>query len=218
MDTFFGHPRPEIVCASRIDLRVPIAPGLNPHGRPIKVWTGASDAEESAVQLAICEHPLLCKAIRSRQLAPDGFLTLKGTLTHSEGTQNVVTLEIEFQFIQLDSRGSVGDTDWMQKAFDTYVKAMTDLKKSHDDAMSKMSEAFSNGMGKITKHSKDMGKVARKLEKDRAALHAALIHALAQKPQAQSNQGKSTLEQGIQALTLIKGFADKPTNGGNTDV
>lgn len=219
MDTFFGHARPEIVCASRIDLRVPISPTQGPNGRPLKVWTGTSDAEESLVYLAICENPLLAKVIRSRKLAPDGFVMLKGTLTHSEGQQNVQTLDIEIQYVELDPKTAAsGEIEWMHKAFETYVKAMTELKKTHDEAMGRMSEAFSNGMGKITKHSKDIGKVARKLEKDRAALNAALIKAISEKAAPAQPATKSTLETGIQALTLLKDFGKDTPEGGKSEV
>lgn len=219
MDTFFGHPRPEIVCSSRIDLRVPLSASQGPHGRPIKVWTGSSDAEESQVYLAICENALLARLVRSRKLAPEGFLMLKGTLSHEEGPQAIQKLDLDFQYVELDSRGAGSlDTEWMQKAFDTFVRGMTELKKTHDDGMARMSEAFSSGMGKITKHSKDIGKVARRLERDRASLNAALLRVLENKS-PQATGVKSTLETGIQALTLLKDFSPKGGNdGGKTEV
>lgn len=222
-DTFFGCPRPAVTCQARIEVKIPASRHRAQVGRPIRVWTGNSDADESAAHLAICENEVLGRIIRDRRLSTDGSCTLQGKLTFFDGTQVIDKYDIDVFYIEVESKDSIGrEHEVMQKLFEQYSTTMKDMKQSYDSSMAKMtesfgkiseafgkmSEGFSEGLGKISKQNAQIGKITARLERDRRKLNEALITVVSTAKQPAERES-ITLDTCIRGLALLKG------SGGN---
>lgn len=190
----------------------------------MRVWTGSSDADESAAHLAICENEVLGRLIRDRRLVTDGSCTLQGKLTFFDGTQVIDKYDIDIFYIEIEAKESIGrEHEVMQKLFEQYSTTMRDMKQSYDSSMAKMtesfgkmseafgkmSEGFSDGLGKISKQNAQIGKLTTRLERDRRKLNEALIKVVSNSKQPAERES-ITLDTCIRGLALLKG------SGGNS--
>lgn len=230
MDTLFGCQRPEYVCQARIEIKLPAADGrLATVGRPLKIWEGPSDTEESLIHGLICEHRILSGMIRERKIAPDGHCTLQGRLTFLDKSQVIAKHDIEVVWVSLTSASHDNreGTEILIRIFDTYNRAMTEIRESHEKSLasisehftrsySRMSKAFAAGMGKISEQSATIGTLANEIQKDREGLNAALLRVLSDPDRGVKRESTPTLETAIKGLTLLKDFGQRSDASGTS--
>lgn len=228
MDTLFGCQRPEYVCQARIEIKLPAADGRPATvGRPLKIWEGPSDTEESLIHGLICEHRILSGMIRERKIAPDGHCTLQGRLTFLDKSQVIAKHDIEVVWVSLTSAShdTREGTEILIRIFDTYNRALTEIRESHEKSLasisehftrsySRMSKAFAAGMGKISEQSATIGTLANEIQKDREGLNAALLRVLSDPDRGVKRESTPTLETAIKGLTLLKDFGQRSDTSG----
>lgn len=224
----WGVPRPDVTCMARVELRLPAAGGKASMGRPWKVWQGSSDTDESLIHAAICENQLLAKILMQRKvLGQDGSTMLSGKLTFYDSSQTISRHDIEVWYVSLESSDSGhGDkqAEQMHQLFVAYSNAMVEVKKSTDEHVAKLGEGFSHmaksfseGLGKLSEHGAQLGKLTRKLERDRRKLSQALL-AVATKANKQQTPPQSGIDTAIKAVNLIKGIASTKQSGTDTAI
>lgn len=229
MDKLFGVARPEHVIQARIELKVPTGLEKNLGGRPLKVWTGSTDADEVEVHYAICQNPILSKLIKHRRLAPEGVVTLHGRLVMWDEAQVIKDNPIEIDWIDVGmSRGPDETAVTIKELFDLVVRSVAELKQNYADhvasvnanagqhlaavvnsstqAIAKVSEAFSAGLGKMSEQGKELGQFTRDLAEDRKQLNAALLTAITEQKRA-PGPPSSPMDTVIKGISMLQGFA-----------
>lgn len=222
---FFGATRPLTVVSARIEIKVPVAPSKPSLGRPFKVWSGMSDADEAQVYTLISDSKILNKLLNDRKLLSDGSCALEAILHFIDGNQIVLRHEFTFDYFALNLDGSSESiTAFTQKVLEVYAQQLSDIRENHremmkaqSDTFGRMAEAFSSGLGKVSKHNKGLNRIARKLETDRAKLTEALLKLSSERgATAQASGSPSKLMTGIEAIKLLTSLKDKPgSSSGN---
>lgn len=229
----FGVERPDVVCMARVEIKLPTsARGKPSAGRPMKIWTGSSDADESLIHLAVCENEVLRRLLKDRRaLSSDGSATLQGKLTFFDNSQTISKHDIEVYYVGIEPEESnTRPAEVMQQLFIQYSNAMRDVKSSTDAQLAKISEGFgqiahafgtlaqgfSDGMGKISEQTKEISKLTKRLERDRRKLSQALL-SVASRPKAEQRRSDThTLELTLRAISLLRGFNDDKGGGSSS--
>jgi len=218
----FGIARPDIVCTCRVEVKLPAGGGKSAAGRPFKVWQGLSDADEATIHSSICDNPILARLLKERKaLGTDGSITLSAILIYIDGKQLIERHDIEILYLEMDGSGNNGlekQAELYNQLFQSYSQAMIEVKKSTDVHMAKMSEgfgtmatAFAEGISKISEHGQQLGKLSRKLERDRRKLTTTLL-AMANKSAKAQAPPSSPLDTAIKTIGLIKTLAGDQTD------
>lgn len=224
----WGVPRPDVTCMARVEIRLPGAGGKASMGRPWKVWQGSSDTDETLIHATICENQLLAKIINQRKvLGQDGSTILSGKLSFFDSTQTISRHDIEIWYISLEApEPGSGDkqAEQLHQLFVAYSHAMVEVKKSTDEHVAKLGEGFSSmaksfseGLGKLSEHGAQLGKLTRKLERDRRKLSQALL-AVATKNSKPHPQAPSGIDTAIKAVNLIKGISSTKQSATDTPI
>lgn len=208
MDTLFGKERPSAPCEARIEIKLPTEAGTPGAGRPIKVWSGSSDTDEVAIQHQICKNEILHRIVHSRGLLQDGVCVLQGRLTFLDAAQDIGKHEIEVIYTPIlrhDERHSVNEQ--FTEMYKTYARTLVDMKASHDAAIAKLGEHFSQGLGKVSEAASAVSTLAVKIHEDRANLNAALLSQLRSGNQPQTKP-ESMIDQIVKVGGLVKALSD----------
>ena len=227
-ESLFGIDRPDVVCGARVEVKLPAQrgkPGSIAQGRPLKIWTGQSDADESLIHLAVCENEVLRRLLKDRRLLnADGSCTLAGKLTYFDANQTISKHDIEILYVAIESEEANSKPEKaMQDLFVAYSQALKDVKASHDNSLAKISEgfgqlaqAFSAGLGKISEQTDQITKLTRRLEKDRRKLTTALLSVTSRRPQPQADSGVRNLELALKGLQLLRDSKDDKPGGSSS--
>ncbi|PSM31456.1 hypothetical protein [Haliangium sp. UPWRP_2] len=150
-------------------------------------------------------------------LGADGSVTLAAKILFIDSNQLIEKHDIEILYLEMDPAGNTSlekQAELYNQLFQSYSQAMIEVKKSTDVHMAKMSEgfgamanAFADGLSKISEHGQQLGKLSRKLERDRRKLTTTLL-AMASKPAKQQTTPSSPIDTAIKTIGLIKSLAN----------
>jgi hypothetical protein len=228
MTHLFDVPCPESVCEARIDIKVPSASGAG-RGRPIKAWSGLSNADEMEVQAVICRNELLYKIMMTRRLLSDDFNVLEGILTFFPQRRPEERHDIEVTYVPLiepdfaDRRISeilhlAGQALDIQKdAMKNISQSFASLAQHSTQAIAKIAKHSAFGIGEVSKQNSHLAKFAKRLFKDHKNLNVTLIKHLSGTNARDVSGGPfSNIESLIKAALAFKGADPSNGSGGGT--